>query len=54
MNIEAGYIKEEQENEGIYRDLVVRMEKLSETLIEQRKSLKPSATYPKPADLGLF
>ena len=35
----AGFIREEKEDEGIYKELVVRMETLCDTLQEQRKSL---------------
>ncbi len=42
----AAYIREEKENEGIYKELVVRMEKLCDNLQEQRKQMKPPKEYP--------
>lgn len=43
----GGYVREEKEDEGIYKELVVRMEKLCDNLQEQRKTLKPTKDYPK-------
>jgi hypothetical protein len=46
----AGFLREEKEDEGIYKELVVRMETLCDTLQEQRKSMKPPAEYVKNED----
>lgn len=43
----AGYVREEKQDEGIYKELVVRMEKLCDNLQEQRKQMKPPKEYPK-------
>ena len=50
----AGFIREEKEDEGIYKELVVRMEKLCDNLQEQRKQMKAPATYPKADQLKGF
>ena len=42
----AAYIREEKEDEGIYKELVVRMEKLCDNLQDQRKQMKPPKEYP--------
>ena len=41
-----GFIREEKQDEGIYKELVVRMEKLCDNLQEQRKQMKPPKEYP--------
>jgi len=46
----GGFVREEKEDEGVYKELVVRMEKLCDSLQEQRKQLKPSEGYPKPEE----
>ena len=43
----GGYVREEREDEGVYKELVVRMEKLCDSLQEQRKQVKPAQEYPK-------
>lgn len=48
----ADFVREERENEGIYPELVTRMENLSSKLMEQRKNLKPQANYPKSEDFS--
>jgi hypothetical protein len=46
----GGYVREEREDEGIYTELVVRMEKLCDNLQEQRRQMKPNKDYPKPEE----
>jgi hypothetical protein len=48
----TGYIREEKEDEGIYKELVVRMEKLCDNLQEQRKQMKPTKEYTKPEEFA--
>jgi len=47
----VGFIREEKEDEGIYKELVVRMETLCDTLQEQRKNMKPTAEYVRAEEL---
>lgn len=42
----AAFIREEKQDEGMYKELVVRMEKLCDNLQEQRKQMKPPKEYP--------
>ena len=50
----AGFVRDEKEDEGIYKELVVRMETLCDTLQEQRKSMKPPADYTKAEEIKEF
>ncbi|CDW72817.1 UNKNOWN [Stylonychia lemnae] len=42
-----GYVREEKEDEGIYKELVNRMDKLSDELLASRKHFKAPVSYPK-------
>jgi pre-mRNA-processing factor 19 len=44
------FVREEKEDEGVYKELVVRMERLCDSLQEQRKALRPAPEYPKPEE----
>jgi hypothetical protein len=50
----AGFVRDEKEDEGIYKELVVRMETLCDTLQEQRKGMKAPAEYTKAEEINEF
>ena len=50
----SNFTREETKNEGIYKELVTRMETLSENLAEKRRKTKAPAAYPKSENFSKF
>lgn len=48
------YVREETEDEGIYKELADRMQNLHKILMEQRKKQKAPSSYPKKEDFAKF